>query len=99
MTENIFGRLKRKFSILKQLRCALELSQKIVLACCILHNMYTTWSKEDESDSDDDSNNTDTEYDSDSSDENDEVVIPDQNRIAVRHAGQAKRDEIRLSMT
>ena len=39
MTEHIFGRLKKRFPILRQLRFHLELSQKVIVACCILHNM------------------------------------------------------------
>ena len=41
MTENIFGRWKKRFPILTNLRTHLELSQKIIIATAILHNIAT----------------------------------------------------------
>jgi len=39
MTECIFGRLKRMYPVLNELRYYVEKSQKVVLACCILYNL------------------------------------------------------------
>ena len=41
MTENIFGRWKKRFPIITNLRTHLELSQKIIIATAILHNIAT----------------------------------------------------------
>ena len=38
-SENVYGRLKQRFPILRQLRMFLVSSQNVVLACCVLHNM------------------------------------------------------------
>ena len=44
MTENIFGRWKKRFPIITNLRTHLQLSQKIIIATAILHNIATLWS-------------------------------------------------------
>ena len=44
--ENIFGKWKRRFPILSELRTKLILSQKIILATTILHNIKTMWNEE-----------------------------------------------------
>ena len=49
MTENIFGQLQMRFSILRNTRTHLPFSQKIIIACCMLHNMAKKWNKEDPS--------------------------------------------------
>ena len=46
MTENIFGRWKQRFPILRNLSTHLVLSQKIILATAILHNIATLWNEE-----------------------------------------------------
>ena len=38
MMECLYGRLKRRFPILKQLRSHLKYSKRIIVVCCILHN-------------------------------------------------------------
>ena len=38
MTENVFGRLKQRFPVLRELRTNLRYSQRIIVVCCILHN-------------------------------------------------------------
>ena len=38
-SENVYGRLKQRFPILRQLRMDLTRAQRVVLACCVLHNM------------------------------------------------------------
>ena len=37
--ENIFGRLKSRFMILKGINTKMETAQKIVIACAVLHNI------------------------------------------------------------
>ena len=39
MTENVYGRLKARFPILREMRHHLVYSQRIVVACSILHNI------------------------------------------------------------
>ena len=39
MTENVYGRLKARFPILREMRHNLVYSQRIVVACAVLHNM------------------------------------------------------------
>ena len=46
MTENIFGRWKQRFPILRNLSTHLVISQKIILATAILHNIATLWNEE-----------------------------------------------------
>ena len=46
MTENIFGRWKTRFPIITNLRTHLELSQKIIIATAILHNIATLWNEQ-----------------------------------------------------
>ena len=43
MTEDIFGRWKKRFPILRNLRCHLELSQKIIVTTAILENIAHAW--------------------------------------------------------
>ena len=38
-SECVYARLKQRFPILREMRCNVKNSQRIVLACCILHNM------------------------------------------------------------
>ena len=54
MTENIYGQPKNRFPILRNTRTHLEFLQKIVVACCILHNMAKTWADEGPGDDEDD---------------------------------------------
>ena len=39
MTEHIYGQLKQRFPILREMRRHFRTSQKIIIVCCILHNM------------------------------------------------------------
>ena len=39
MTEHIYGQLKQRFPILREMRHHFRTSQKIIIVCCILHNM------------------------------------------------------------
>lgn len=42
MTENVYARLKGRFPILRQLRYGLKLSKRVIIACCVLHNIAET---------------------------------------------------------
>ena len=81
-----------------QLRCDLEFSQKNVIACCILHNMYTVWNRmddyEDEDEDEDDDDDEDDHEDDDGDDGND-GNDDDDDRL---EAGKRKRDAIRHAM-
>ena len=46
MTEDIFGRWKKRFPILRNLRCHLELSQKIIVTTAILENIAHSWNED-----------------------------------------------------
>ena len=69
MTENIFGRWKKRFPILTNLRTHLELSQKIIIATAILHNIATLWNEQlpegEEDDVEDNGDNVDQDEDTD----------------------------------
>ena len=43
MSEHHFGRLKKRFPLLRQLRTHLPLSQKTILACTVVHNLLSRW--------------------------------------------------------
>lgn len=47
MTENIYGQLTGRFPVLKNTRTHFPLSQKIIVVCCMLHNMAKKWKEED----------------------------------------------------
>ena len=52
-SENIYGILKRRWPILKDLRYPYEFARKIVLATMILHNISIMWDQLDDDDVDD----------------------------------------------
>ena len=82
-----------------QLRCDLEFSQKIVIACCILHNMYTVWNRmddyEDEDEDDDDDEDDHEDDDGDDGNDGNDGNDDDDDRL---EAGKRKRDAIRHAM-
>ena len=47
MSENIYGRWKKRFPILKNMRTDLELSQKIIISTAVLHNIAQILGDED----------------------------------------------------
>jgi len=51
-TENIFGIMKRKFPILKSLRCHYGRARRVIYACTVLHNLSVQWRMEDDADAD-----------------------------------------------
>ena len=80
MTEDIFGRWKKRFPILRNLRCHLELSQKIIVTTAILENIAHAWNVD--------------QPDEDLPDPPHEghVIIFDDSREATRTRGQVERD-------
>ena len=46
MTENIYGKLKRRWQILKHMTLHLPRAFKAIKACAILHNMCIDWKEE-----------------------------------------------------
>ena len=94
MTEHIFGRLKKRFPILRQLRYHLELSQKVILACCILHNMavkFKTPFLADDDLHDNDGHEDDDDFPLDYADD---LLVPEEIRIRAKRI----RDELKNSM-
>ena len=45
-TEHIYGRLKRRWRVLKFLRCKYSYARETVIACCVLHNIGLLWADE-----------------------------------------------------
>ena len=93
MTENIFGRWKKRFPILTNLRTHLELSQKIIIATAILHNIATLWNEElpeGEDPDEDDADNVDQDQDQDP----DQRVTYALSDVQIRRIGQAERDKM-----
>lgn len=93
MSENIFGLWKRRFPVLKQLRCTYPRARKVVIATAILHNMALLWG--------DVFPDVETPPASPIAepDNNDQIEVeynpgPD----AIRMAGQLRRDQLRLGM-
>ena len=95
MTENIFGRWKKRFPILTNLRTHLELSQKIIIATAILHNIATLWNEElpegeDPDDGEGGNENQDQDHD------HDQVVSVtyELSDTQIKRIGQAERDKL-----
>jgi hypothetical protein len=101
MSECVFGRWKRRFPILRNLRMDLEMSQKVIIVTGILENwardMYENeeWT-DDESGSDEDSDDVGDGGDGDRGQE--DYVIVDQVPGTVRVRGQIVRDNLLMDM-
>lgn len=110
MSECLYGVLKRKFPILKNLRTEFQLSQKIVVCTAILFNMSRLWLDQDEGGDDGEEDSGDSEEDSDSEsedsvdnsdmesdneEEEEEYEIQEGNPSTIRLRGQAERDILR----
>ena len=80
MTEDIFGRWKKCFPILRNLQCHLELSQKIIVTTAILENIAHAWNVDQP---DDDLPNLPHEG---------PVIIYDDSVEVTRIRGQVERD-------
>ena len=80
MTEDIFGCWKKRFPILRNLRCHLELSQKIIVTTAILENIAHAWNVDQP---DDDLPNLPHEG---------PVIIYDDSVEVTRIRGQVERD-------
>ena len=86
MSECVYGRWKKRFPILRQMRTHFELSQKIIVATAILLNIGQLW---------EDYGLEDEEKDSDSDDGNngpDAVIQDSTSNYRVR--GQIERDRL-----
>jgi len=92
-TECVFGRLKRMYPVLTDLRYYVENSQKVIMACCILFNLRALLGTDpDEIYSDEalmNFRNLDEEV------EFQEETLSDG---AVRRAGQALRNRMKMEM-
>ena len=91
MTENVYGRWKARFPILRQLRVFLPMAQKIILATGILSNMAVVIDEPEEED------DIDEEEEGDDDDDQDRIQVDLQPNI-VRQLGNAERDLHLLSM-
>ena len=87
MTEDIFGRWKKRFPILRNLQCHLELSQKIIVTTAILENIAHAWNVDQP---DDDLPNLPHEG---------PVIIYDDSVEVTRIRGQVERDILFGRMT
>ena len=94
MSENIYGVWKRRFPILKAMRCDLVLSQKIVVATAILFNISRAW--RDEGPEDDD----DSESEDEGSEGNDQesARVEEGDPTSVRIRGQVARENMTEKM-
>lgn len=61
MTENIYGMLKKRFPILRQLRFKMAKAQQVILCTAILHNICIEWGDEDLPDDQADLNDDDVQ--------------------------------------
>ena len=94
MSECLFGVWKARFPILKNLRTAFPLSQKIVLATAVLFNIARMWEDEE---IDDDEEDSDEEEDQDGGG-GDQVVVHDEASATVRLRGQLLREKLKDEM-
>jgi len=84
--------MKRKYPILKSLRCHHSRARKVIYACAILHNLSIRWRMQDEDDDD----------------ENYDPAVPAFERVpiiedaaplqVVRERGQIVRDQLMMGM-
>ena len=91
MTENIFGRWKKRFPIITNLRTHMELSQKIIIATAILHNIATLWNEQlPEGEEGPVQDNRDNAEEEDQDVEINYALI----YVQIRRIGQAERDKM-----
>ena len=95
MRENIFGRWKKRFPIITNLRTHLQFSQKIIIATAILHNIATLWSDplpEGEEEDDEETRRREREREEE---EDQQVELQYAlGEVQVRMIGQAERDNM-----
>ena len=89
-SENIYGRWKKRFPILKNMRTDLELSQKIIISTAVLHNIAQILGDEDFDDG--------YEEDESRDEEDDGFVVHDMVPANRRARGQVERDIIKDTM-
>ena len=94
MTENIFGRWKTRFPIITNLTTHMELSQKIIIATAILHNIATLWNEQlPEGEEEPDQDNRDPEDPEDPEDP-DVIINYALSELQIKRIGQAERDQM-----
>jgi hypothetical protein len=96
MSECLFGVLKKRFPILKNLRTDYELSQKVILAAAVLFNIARMW--EDEILDDEGSDDEGSDEDEGGDDEREHIVVEDHAPATVRMRGQIARDQVKDAM-
>ena len=95
MTENIFGRWKKRFPIITNLRTHLQFSQKIIIATAILHNIATLWSDPlPEGEEEDDEEERRREREREEEEDQQVEVQYALGEVQVRLIGQAERDNM-----
>jgi len=92
MSENVYGIWKRRFPIIRALRCHLPFSQDIIVATAVLHNLGILWRDaavfEEEEEDDEDDGRADEEF----------VVEAPRGAAAILAQGKVHRDRLRLAM-
>ena len=91
MTENIFGRWKKRFPIITNLRTHMELSQKIIIATAILHNIATLWNEQLPEGEEDPVQDTGDNAEEEDQDVEINYALSD---VQIRRIGQAERDKM-----
>ena len=91
MSECIYGVWKRRFPILKGIGTALQLSQRIIVATAVLHNIARMWSDEDPEDDEE-------EEQTDDDDDEGVFVVQDGAPVTIRLRGQIERDRLCQAM-
>ena len=95
MTENIFGRWKKRFPIITNLRTHLQLSQKIIIATAILHNIATLWSESlPEGEEEDDEEERRREREREEEEDQQVELQYALGEVQVRMIGQTERDNM-----
>ena len=90
MSEHHFGRMKKRFPILRQLRCHLGLSQEIIVACTVVYNLLSRWRDPEPEDQIDFVEHEPII---------EPLIVQDlDDQLGRRLRGQAKRDAMRLAM-
>ena len=87
-TECIFGRLKKRFPILRKLRCTVANSQSLILECSILLNICVRSAYADVED-DDDNDDEEDEDPNEGNEEEIEIIENEQNRAVIQARGAA----------
>jgi hypothetical protein len=44
--KNVFGSLKNRWKILRHFNSRVDRITKVIVACCVLHNLYEIWNQD-----------------------------------------------------